>query len=386
MRTKSRQKGVALILVLVSLALLSVLSVELLVASRVDIRIGRNARDRMQAEALARSGARFGLLRLMLYREVKNKVSEQKNLPIAPTLVEGIWSAPLPPLPLPGMEKVIWPGSMITSISSEGSKIPINLLDGNESRGSNIETQQSVREQLKKLIEGMLQDEDFDKTYRGLKPEELIDPIQDWVDSDSDRLQGGDENGPYDRGDRPYRARNDRMSSLTELHMLENWNDDLVRRIAPHLSVLNTRLEINPNYVSGERLKSFAPALSLDDLRRIEVRRMEQPFDSLDSLAEFIRTDPEIRGGRDFAFPSTFKGTLRETVFLVEGRGIVGDVRRTLRLGLRLTEEKPKAASSGSPAPTPGAAASGSSATPAASPEKPGKLLDIKVVTVEESI
>ena len=370
---KNSKSGVALILVLLSLALLTVLSIEIIVASRVDIRIGRNARDRIQANYLAQSAARFALLRLQLYRNVRTLADGQAGgIPgLNNQTLEGIWSFPLPNLPLAGMDVKDWPGEFSSSIQAEGSKIPINMLDGVTTRGSSEEMAKSIRSQLEGLINGMLEDEEFDALYRGLKSEDLINPLEDWIDADSDSKSGGDEGRYYERLNPPYQPRNDRMTTLTELHMLENWTDDLVRRISPFLTVLNNSGKVNPNYISLERLKIFEPKLTPEELGLIQKKRMEAPFSSLDDLKNFIRTDPEIRNGKNFTFPEKLESYDKETVFYIKASGIVGELRRDLRLGIRFTEQKD---------------AKKPSETDEAYAKRPGKLLEPQVLTVEEML
>lgn len=378
----SRKSGVALVLVMMTLALMAVLAVEIIFASRVDLRIGRNARDRVQASYLAQSSLRFSLLRLYLYREAKNTF-DGAGAGAAPAaqIVDKIWSMPLPNLPLPGME-VNWPGETMGRIESEGSKIPINLLDGNKHRGSGKTQVEDVRKQIEALIRGLLEDENFDKQYRGLEPKDLIDPLQDWVDADSDKIGGGDENTDYERLKPPYTSRNDRLPTLSELHMVRGWTDDLIQRMGSSFSVLNTTLEVNANYISRDRLRALCPKLTNEELAFIERRRFETPFGSMSDLAGLISNSPDIPNGRNCKL-GDLKDKKRETIFIIDGTGVVGEARRTLKLGVKILEEKPKT-------PPPGQGTSSSQTAGAADPNDPKndpnktKLLDPVILTIEE--
>jgi type II secretory pathway component PulK len=385
----SRRSGVALMLVLLSLALLTILSVEIITASRVELKIGRNAKERMQAYYLAQSGARFNILRLYMYKEVKNLAQSQSSpIPVTPDQIDGIWSLPLPDLPMEGMKDVKWPGKVSGIITSEGSKIPINLLDGNRSRGSDPTIADEIRTQLKNLIEGLLAQEEFDAKYRGLKPDDLINPLQDWIDEDNESRSGGrDEGAAYEKADPPYKPRNGRIPVLSELNMIENWSDDIVRRIAPQLTVLSNRRRLNPNFVSLERLRTFEPKLTTEDLNVIEAHRITNPFTSLEQMADFIRTEQKIPNGRDFKFPNGMKFEDRESVFYVNGTGQVGDSTRTVRVGIKFKEEKTKAATPPPPPPPPGGEQTpADGTTPTTTEPKPGKLLQPEVIMAEEIV
>jgi general secretion pathway protein K len=342
---KDPRSGVALILVMVSVAFMTIIIVEVIAASRVDLRIAINARNRLQAHYLAVSGAKLQLLRLHMYKEVRNLKDGSQNIPISDDMIDKIWNVPMPSFPLDGT-KSTWPGQMMGSVSSEGSKIPINLLDGSEHRGSSVEIAESVKKQITSLIEGLLETEEFDEKYRGLEPKDLLNPLVDWIDANKDRVEGGDEDREYDRLDPPYRSRNDRMPSLSELHLVQGWTDDLIRRIAPNFSVLNIDTKVNPNYVSLSRIKTWGPSLTEAELAAIDQHRRLTPFGSMTDLENFVRSDPEIRGGDNFTIPEELKDSknqsARERVFHIEASGVVANVRRNLRLGVILLDEKKK--------------------------------------------
>ncbi len=375
MKLKSNS-GVALLLVLVSLMLLSVVIYEISGSSRVELSISRNSRDRLQAFLLAQSGARFALLRLYIYKEVQNLIVGGVPVPIQKGVENQIWAGPLPPFPFPG-SKSEWPGQLVTQIESEGSKIPINLLDAKTTddklhRDSTLEKATSVKEQLTNLLQSLKDDED-DETFKDIEPEELVSSLVDWIDDDSLKsgVEGGDENGDYEDAEPAYKPRNDRIPTLSEMHMIKGWTDELLRIVQPQLSVTNMSLAMNPNFIPISRLKALNPRFSKEDLLAIEKRRREGlPFSSMDDLENFIRTSPDIKNGLDFTFPASLKQTSssRETFFTIKSTGVVGDSRRNLKIALRFDEEAQKSTSS-----------------PPPNPPKPGKLKEPNLVFVEET-
>ncbi len=363
-------RGVALLLVLVTLAIVSVVSVEIIFSSRVDFRIGRNARDRLQAEYLAQSAANLALLRLNIYGELKN-LMERKDIPIQipDTVQEQIWSLNFPPFPLPDdISKAVqhFPGYFFGEIKTEGSKIPINLLDGNVHRKSDSKLQTQIQDELKTLINGSLEDEEFSDLYPDLKPEDLINPLIDWIDADSNKIDGGDESGDYDSGEDIYSPRNDRIPTLSEIVMVRNWNDDLLNRFSSSLSVLNNSTEVNPNFLPLTRIKAYGPKLTEAELKVIDLRRRETPFSSLKDLENFIKTSPDIKNGQDFEFPAGLKEQKAETIFWVLASGVVGEARKTLRLGIKIPREM--------------------TIDKETREKKPGKLIAPEVVLVEEKL
>ena len=368
-KNASNKKGVALLLVIMTTALMAVISAEIGFASRVDLLIGQNARNRTQAYYLSLSAAKLSLLRLHMYYKIKNLAAGAGAGVIPANMVDRIWSLPLPEFPLPGTPTT-WPGKMSAIIESEGSKIPINLLDAHNYRHSSEEKQTEVVNQIKALFTSLFEDEDFDKAYRGLDVQELINNIVDWVDPNNEKIGGGDEEGDYNSQDVRYYPRNDRMPTLSELHMVKGWTDDLYKRIAGNFSVLNLETTVNANYITTQRLKAIDPKLTQDDLNQVVKRRLTTPFTNLQDMETFITTSPDIKNGRDFKLPADFKDSTAETVFIIEASGQVGDkALRRLRLGVKIPQ-KALPAPTVPPPPTPPTA----------------ELLPPVVITVEESI
>lgn len=402
----NNNKGVVLMLVLITFAILSVLGFEITKTSSVEYRISINSKKKVQAYYLSKSVAKLSLLRLHMYKEFRNIVDDDasplsKFLP--KDLADQIWSIPLPELPLVQDEEAPWPGSMSAKIDTDSSKIPINLLDGETNRGSSKESVDEVKRQLTKLIEGLLENEEFDKKYRGLQADDLIGPLKDWVDVDEDAEEGGSEDRDYSRLDSPYLPRNDRMPTLSELHMVKGWTDDFINYIGPSLSVFNRQLSINPNFVSIQRLKFYGPDLTNEDLSTLQTQRLSQPFGDLKSMEEWIQSN--LKSGNRFSFPEELKGHTTETSFVVEAVGSVGKshARHTIKLAIEIPREKalskclkPSSTSSSSSGSSSG---SGSSPNPDDDPNKKAddltkkcgqnckkfcKLLDPEVLLLEE--
>jgi type II secretory pathway component PulK len=348
MTNPSQKNGVALLMVLMSLVLLGVLLFEVSGASRVDLSISRNARDRLQAYYLAQSGMRMALLRLQAYQVAYNMASSGQIPENFRSAVTQVWSSPLPPFPLPGKDNELnWPGQFSFRIDSESAKIPINMLDGDDWRGSSPEMRDNVATQLEAYIKGLQDDEDFQEEFPDLEASDVVNAIRDWIDSDSSKQGGGDEIQDYDRLEPPIRPRNNRIPTLTELHMVRGMTDRFYARLVKNLSVVNLSTQVSANSLSLERIKSLHPPLTQEDLAAIAKQRQETPFASLKELENFINTSPDVRNGRGFVMPDWLKDSKAERFFWAESTGTVGDSRRTLRLGIRFDEKPTKPGESG---------------------------------------
>lgn len=344
MRKKKIQSksGVALLLVLMGLALMAILCIEISFTAYVDMRIGRNARDRLQAHYLARSAARLSFLRIFGYKELIN-LNIAKTIPDEMAkFADAVWSMPTPPLPLDASaQKDPWPGSFSVFIRSEGSKIPINLLDGDIHRKSSQEIAQQTKDQLIQVFQSFFEDDEFEKSYRNLAPEDFVNPLIDWIDKDSIRQDGGDENALYTRSDPSYGPRNDRIATIEELHFIRGWTDDIYEKVKSHISPYNTKLELNPKYISIERLQRFHPKFEVEDLKLLAEYRLTNEFGTLNDMQTYIQRN--LPSGRDFQFPKQILDSepkkYRETLFAVEAEGVVGETRQKIKMIVTIPQE-----------------------------------------------
>lgn len=383
---QKKQSGIALIIVLMSLALISIFITQLTYTSNIDLTITKKNQKRAQAYYLAHSAARMGLLRIHIYKEVENLLSSQSGLAamLPPAIRPMVWSFPLPEFPLPNTgesEPSSAPGKFTSIVKGEGSKIPINLLDGLFHRMppivKNKEEAKKVSDDIRRQIQQLLEireesDENFrnkmERNYRTA----FVDSLKDWIDADNDLTEGGDESAIYDRKVPPYRQRNDRIPSLSEVSMVDLWDDDVFSYLKNEVSTLNLYPKVNCNTMSLERFKAYSKnQLTDSSLGLIAKRRMEEPFASVTDCENYIRTNPDITGGGDFTIPEEVKkyageSAVRESNFIVEGSSTVGDSRAMVRLFVRIDEEAPK------------------TSTSAANKSTDGKFKDVRVIRFEE--
>lgn len=345
-----------------SLALISIFITQLTYTSNIDLTITKKNQKRVQAYYLAHSAARMGLLRIHIYKELENLLAGQSAVAgmIPPALRPMVWSFPLPEFPLPpsaDTEPSASPGKFISIIKGEGSKIPINLLDGLfhrmppvvKDRTEAAQVADDIRKQIQQLLEIREENDDafrekMERNYRTA----FVDSLKDWIDSDNDLTEGGDESAIYERKNPPYKQRNDRISSLSEVSMVDLWDDDIFSYLKNELSTLNMYPRVNCNTMSLDRFKAYSKNQLTDaSIGLIAQRRMEEPFANINDCENFIRTNPDIIGGGDFTFPEEIKkyageGAGRESTFIVEGSSTVGDSRALVRLYIRIDEAAPK--------------------------------------------
>ncbi|MDC4222924.1 MAG: general secretion pathway protein GspK [Candidatus Manganitrophus sp.] len=166
--------GFALLLSLLVVLLLTVLILEIDFQARADLRAAGNFRDDLKAFYLARSAVSAGEAILKEDLRFSNKYDG----------LDELWAYPVPDYPLGD-------GVLSGAITDETGKFNLNsLVDNNGKTAATV--QKTRHKQLRRLFE-LLQ----------LDPE-LVDPIVDWADIDSEPISAyGAEDETYRRLDPP---------------------------------------------------------------------------------------------------------------------------------------------------------------------------------------
>jgi len=252
-------RGAALLVVIVSTAILTAIAVDLAYSTRVSLLTAANARDELRAEYLARSGAQLSRLVLKLQKQLDDAVPPSaaalrvqiwSMVPITNDLTAGLFGAP----PEGGGS----PATFEAKIEDEGSKVNAQL-DGLAQGGL-------LGAQVESLLE-LIGDPRWDALFEredanGVKVTrpELAVYLHDWTDEnaagsaisanlDLPFADGfGDENAPYARGDDRYVAKNARFDSLEELYLVAGIDDAFMAAFGKQLTVYpdkNGRINVN---------------------------------------------------------------------------------------------------------------------------------------------
>jgi general secretion pathway protein K len=398
-RTHTGERGAALLVVMVAVAVLTALAVDLAYDTRVSLRIAANARDELRATYLAKSGVALSRLVLSFQQDVDDaipKLPGQASLPrpqiwrvvpvdsalaanlfgespAAPAAAAGAGAPGREPHPSAGPPS----GGFDTTVDDEGRKVNVNL----EALGTGLLSAQ-VRA-LWQLICDPRWDALFDREdENGLRVsrQDLIVYLRDWVDSDergsalvASFPAGGcqmiatqnpfeqgftDENFPYDRGEDRYRAKNARMDSLDEMYMVAGVTDAFMAACGDAITVYLPRdAKRNVNETDRSRLLDLArivadpptqPVLYDPELAdRLQKAVLERTFGGMLSLTptDFgqlvaalgvnVKMDTLAETSPQNPF------TDRSSVFRIRAAGRAGDVTKNLDAVLRFDKLTP---------------------------------------------
>lgn len=260
---RPRNRGMALLLVLVIVTLLTALLMELAFSTLVDMRLTETFRDTTRAHYLARGGVDAGR---MLLQQDRNAF----DAPLEP------WSQGIVNYP-------VGQGTVSVGIQDLDGRLAINQLV----RGSNPQALTVDR---------------FYRLFAGLNIDHLADPAEltaaliDWLDPDDEPypmimtdglnipVNGAEDRFYQSRGD-VYNCKNGPLETLEELLLIRGFSAELLDLLRPHLAV-NGSSRININTASAAVLGSLDAAMDTEVVALIEETRQEAPISDMDQLED----------------------------------------------------------------------------------------------------
>lgn len=204
-RSLSRQRGIALILVIWLSTLLMVIAGSFVYAMRTDAKAARNAALIAQGDALAQAAVARCVMELYKGQgspEVWKRDGEARS-----------WA-------FDGVEVRV-------RLSDESAKIDVNTANN-------------------ELLKGLFR-------YAGLSDEDaakLLDAVLDWRDPDSLKRTNGAEEAEYEQAGLKYRPANYPFQSTEELQLVLGFRPELYQRIAPMITVYSRQPGVNPHIAS----------------------------------------------------------------------------------------------------------------------------------------
>ncbi len=198
---RNDDKGVALLLVIWVLALLSVIVGEFCHAMRTEVNITRNFKEQTQAFYIARAGLLKAVSELITLETTPPKTTDTAFLPEEENEVSDTikWRINI------DIEDIQFGFGMFSvNIGNEAGKININKAD---------------RNLLKMMLDGFdLDDQDKDV---------IVDSILDWKDEDSFHRLNGAEDDYYQSLPEPYECKDDFFDSVEELLLIKGVTEEM---------------------------------------------------------------------------------------------------------------------------------------------------------------
>jgi general secretion pathway protein K len=228
MNVRSRQRGVALLIALLVVALATVLIAGLADRGELSAARTRNVLRAEQADAYARGLEAFAAKVLVRDFEQNGDYDASGDL----------WSMPMPPTPVPG-------GTIGASLRDMNGCFNLNNLRP----GNPAVPQQKWAERFRNLLNAL----QIDPT--------LTEVVVDWLDDDGEpgggTQGGGAEDSAYSALDPPYRAANRTFGHVTELRLVQGVTPAIYAKLAPHVCALPPGSLINVNTATPAVLRAI---------------------------------------------------------------------------------------------------------------------------------
>ncbi len=230
---RKNQGGVALIVVLLVVAIVSLLATEMTGRLQLNIRKVSAIKDNNQAYWFAIGAEQLAIKALTQQIELDNDIIH----------LEQPWATTEINYPIPG-------GSISGELIDMRTCFNLNALSEKPQGQTTFEPEDIFTT----LIENVLQD------VPSLDRDMLVGTLLDWLDSDAQLSNYGAEDSDYQSLEFPYLAANNKLVNTSELRLLNNMSADLMTRLLPYVCTLpNTNeLIINVNTLTDEQ----APLLS----------------------------------------------------------------------------------------------------------------------------
>lgn len=190
------------------------------------------------------------------------------------------------------------PGDFTAEVRREDCRINVNLLSSNT--GDNIEESPTFQ-----LMLGHMSGEEHEQWLRdrNLDPRELIANLADWVDADGLRSggRGGYEDSLYQNIDPPYLAKNAAFDTQEEIRLVEGWQDEVFTRFADMFTIYGSG-KLNITCDDDQVIWAILHSTYVESPPRTDAATMD--------IIDYINEQKMLYGGCDS--PKAFVDCLRE--------------------------------------------------------------------------
>jgi general secretion pathway protein K len=243
-RPVKRQRGIALIVVAVTVAVLGAVVGEFAYNARVDLEAAANARDQLRAEYLARSGIQLARLLIKVQQSVLDKnrqyIGDIQISEFAPYLIKAFGGGAderaglgamlgLDTSNMKGMG-VGKNASFDLNMATEDGKLNVNCGGGLNDTPHQLQTYTVLMSMMwPPRYNRMFENSDADGQF--VTREEISRAIVDWADVDESRYDpGGNSSGAedyhYDSGRDPFKAHNHYFDTVEEVNLVRGVGDE----------------------------------------------------------------------------------------------------------------------------------------------------------------
>jgi general secretion pathway protein K len=282
----SSERGLALIMVLWILTVLSVIALSFAFMARTEVYSTVSFRDGIEKKFLAEAGIERGIMELFYRSANKNQISAIEGSEII--RIDGRQN-----------EGEVGEDKYSFSIADESGKININALtDANGIIFNNLMVNLGIP---------------------GETANKIMDSILDWKDEDNLRRLHGAEDAYYESLPVPYKAKNGNFDTLEELLLVQGMTPEILFGSGSH-----------PGLINFLTVYSKGSAINLNAAAKEVIMALPNMTPSMaDAIVQF-RESAELRGQQDvvavigpvFTTIAPYLGFAESNIYTIEGRGM----------------------------------------------------------------
>lgn len=287
---RADERGVALLLALLVLTILTALILEFDAEARREYRAAAAFRDDYKAGMLTRAAVQAARA-VLLQDLLREKMTGQKY--DGPT---DIWAMPI-------KNYAISDGFLTAQIQDETGKF--NLNDLASTSGGDIAQKKKIL-RAKRLFELLM-----------VTPN-LVDALIDWMDQDEVPQPAGAESLYYQSLRPPYRSANSPLSGLGDLRLIKGFTPEIIERITPYVTVFPQEggAPMNVNTADPIVLQTLDPSVTQSVALEIVQGRPYKTKVELDRVSSFQEIGRTLRSDYDIKsdyFSARLAVTVNET-------------------------------------------------------------------------
>lgn len=270
---KADERGVALLLALLILTLLTALILEFDAEARREYREAAAFRDGYKADMLTRAAIKAARA-VLLQDFLRERTSGNKF-----DALTDIWAMPI-------KNYTIGDGILTAQIEDERSKL--NLNDLAVSAGDDIDQKKKIL-RVKRLFE-LLQ----------ISPN-LVDALVDWLDQDEIPQPSGAESLHYQSQKPPYRSANGPLPALADLRLVKGFTPEIIERLTRYVTVYPTEggALVNLNTADPIVIQTLDPRITQSMAMEIVQGRPFKTKVDLDRIGSFQEIGQTMRNNYD---------------------------------------------------------------------------------------
>jgi len=260
MMPRSSQRGVALVMAILVVAIGTMIAVNLLWRSTLDFRRAEASMASDQGLMYVQ-GAEAWAADILRQDLVESPDSDNLSEP---------WALELPALPVDG-------GTIAGRLEDLQGRFNLNNLIGADGKESELARRQFER--LLFLVEA-------DPTLAGA--------VVDWLDPDTEqRFPTGGEDVDYSDADPPYRTANSMITTSSELMAVAGFDRETYRKVAPYVTVLPAGTKLNVNTASAVVLASLSDDIDIAAAEGLVEERADAEFVDIEATFEGL-VEPDV--------------------------------------------------------------------------------------------